>query len=87
MIEINTIFTVIDPSTDNQYALQRAMRIASVVDAKIHAYLCISPTLETHDPEALRRVDMARYEPWLEDIVESVKADGITITSEIEWGR
>jgi universal stress protein E len=85
MIKINTIFAVIDPSTDNQYALQRAMRIANVVDAKIHAFLCITPTLETHDPNALHRVEMARYKPWVEDIVESVRADGFTITSEVEW--
>ncbi len=85
MIEINNIFTVIDPSTDNQCALQRAMRIAKVVDAKIHAYLCISPSLEAHDPEALRRAEMARYKSWLENIVEQARAEGFEITSELVW--
>ncbi len=85
MIDINTIFAVIDPSTDKQIALQRAMRIARVVDAKIHAYLCISPTLEAHDPEALRRVEMARYEPWLESIVDAAIEEGVNISSQLEW--
>lgn len=84
MIDINNIFVVIDPTTDKQYALQRAMRIAKVVDAKIHAYLCISPTREAHDPEALERVEMARYTPWLESVVEVARAEGLEVTTELE---
>jgi len=85
MIEINTIFAVIDPTTDKQFALQRAMRIARTSEAKIHAYLCISPTMETHDLEALERVERARYEPWLEKIVEEARAEGFDIDTELDW--
>ena len=85
MTEIKTIFAVIDPSTDNQHALQRAMRIAKVSDARIHAFLCISPILEAHDPEALKRVEIARYQPWLDAIVEEVRAEGYDIEAELEW--
>ncbi len=85
MTELNTIFVVIDPSTDEQYALQRAKRIAKVVDAKIHACLCISPILETHDPEALRRTEIARYKPWLENIAEQTRTEGFDVSCELEW--
>ncbi|MBT7953470.1 MAG: universal stress protein [Gammaproteobacteria bacterium] len=85
MVQINNIFVVIDPSTDKQNALQRAMKIAKVVDAKIHAYLCLSPTIESHDPEALRRVELARYEPWVENIAETARAEGFNISTEVEW--
>ncbi len=85
MININNLFVVIDPSTDQQYALQRAIRIARVVDAKIHAYLCIFSGVEAHDPEALRRVETARYEPWLESMVEPARAAGLDVTTELEW--
>lgn len=87
MIEINTIFAVIDPSTDKQYALQRAIRIAKVCDARIHAYLCISPSLESHDPEALERVERSRYTLWLEKIIDEVKDEGIDINYELEWSE
>jgi universal stress protein E len=87
MTEINTIFAVIDPSTDKQYALQRAIRIAKVCNARIHAYLCISSSLETHDPEALERVERTRYTLWLEKIVDEVKDEGIDINYEIDWNK
>ncbi len=85
MSEIKTIFAVIDPSTDQQYALQRAMRIASVTNAQIHAYLCIYSNLESHDPEALKRVEIARYESWLETIVEQARSEGHKVNVELDW--
>ena len=87
MIEINTIFAVIDPTTDKQYALQRAMRIARTAKAKIHAYLCLSPTMETHDLDALERVERARYEPWLEKIVGEARAEGFDVEVELDWSN
>ena len=87
MPEINTIFTVIDPATDKQIALQRAMGIARVTGARIHAYLCISPTLSSHDAEALERVERARYQPWLDGIVEQVRSEGLEIDGELDWSN
>lgn len=87
MPEVKTIFTVIDPATDNQIALQRAMGIAQATKARIHAYLCISPTLSSHDPEALERVERARYQPWLDQIVENVRAEGVEIEGELDWSN
>ena len=87
MPEINTIFTVIDPATDKQIALQRAMGIARVTSARIHAYLCISPTLSSHDAEALERVERARYQPWLDQIVQGVRDEGIEIEGELDWSN
>ncbi|MBL1141093.1 MAG: universal stress protein [Proteobacteria bacterium] len=87
MTEINTIFAVIDPSTDKQHALQRAIRIAKVCNARIHAYLCISPSLETHDIEALERVERTRYALWLDNIIDEVKEENIDISYELDWNQ
>ncbi|NKB38430.1 MAG: hypothetical protein GKR93_14910 [Gammaproteobacteria bacterium] len=85
MSEINKIFAVIDPSTDQQLALQRAMRIARVSNAQIHAYLCIFSDMESHDPEALKRVEIARYQNWLESIAEQTRSEGFDVEVELEW--
>lgn len=87
MPEIKTVFAVIDPATDIQIALQRALGIARVTGARIHAYLCISPTLSSHDADALERVERARYQPWLDQIVEQVRAEGLEIDGELDWSN
>lgn len=85
MLTLNKIFAVIDPNTDEQIALKRAVRMAKIEDADIHAYLGLSPTVVAHDPEALKRVELARHEPWFENIIEQEKSAGVNITTEIEW--
>lgn len=85
MLSINKIFTVIDPNTDDQIALKRSVRMAKIENADIHAYLGLSPTVEVHDPEALKRVELSRYEPWFGNIVEQAKEEGVSITTEMEW--
>ena len=87
MTNIKTLFTVIDPTTDTQYALERAKRIAKVSDAKIHAYLGLSPTHDSHDPEALKRVELSRNTMWLENFLKDSRSEGFDIDSEVEWNE
>ena len=85
MIYIDNIFAVIDPTTDKQYALQRAAKIARITGAKIRAYLCISTGLETHDQEALRQTERSRYELWLNNILVPIRAEGIEVITQLDW--
>lgn len=82
---IKTVFTVIDPTSDRQRALDRAIRIAKMNDAKMHAYLCIYSNLETDDREALRKVEVKRHEAWLETIVAPARSEGLDVTTQIDW--
>ena len=85
MIYIDNIFVIIDPTTDKQYALHRAAKIAKITGAKIHAYLCISSRLETHDQEALRQTERSRYELWLNNILEPIRAEGLEVITQLDW--
>ena len=87
MIVIDNIFVVLDPTTDKQPALDRAVRIAKITHANIHAYLCVYSGLETDSPDELRRVEISRYELWLEKVLERVQEHGIDISSQIDWDR
>ena len=77
---IKTVFTVIDPTSDRQRALDRAIRIAKMNDAKMHAYLCIYSALDTDDREALQRVERKRHETWLEAVIEPARNAGLEVT-------
>lgn len=85
VIAIRTIFAVIDPTTDQQLALKRAVRIAGVTQAEILAYACIHSTLETESPDTLKRVETARYEPWLDGMIGRARANGVKISKRIDW--
>lgn len=84
---LKTVFAVIDPTTTNQRALDRAMRIAKITGAKIHAYLCIYSDIEANDQQELMETEISRYEPWLDRIVEPVRAEGLEVTTRIEWNK
>lgn len=79
------IFVVIDPTSDKQSALDRAVALAKHYGARIHAYLCVYSSLETDDPEMLKKVEMERYKWWLDTFIEPIRAKGVNIDVEIDW--
>jgi hypothetical protein len=64
-LAFNTILAVIDPTTDNQRALDRALSLAGQGGATVHAYLCCYSNARVEDFAALQRVEVARHEAWL----------------------
>ena len=86
MFRLKSIFVVIDPVTDNQRGLQRAVRIARAADAGIHAYLCINSDLETDNLKTLQEVELERYRLWLEQILMPYREE-LEITTQIDWDR
>lgn len=85
MVVLNTIFAVIDPTTDKQRSLDRAIRIARVAKARVHACVYVHSSLESHDEEALKEAELSRYRLWLDKIIEETDSEGVEINSEIIW--
>lgn len=81
----NTILAVIDPTTDIQRALARACGLARDTGASVHAYLCCYSAESVDDYAALRRVELARHQAWLEVLLATHAHAGVTITREVEW--
>jgi len=79
------IFVVIDPTSEQQSALDRAVALARHYGARIHSYLCIYSNLETDNPEMLKKVEMDRYKLWLDTFIEPIRAKGIDIDVQIDW--
>ncbi len=87
MIKINKIFVVINPTTDDQYALWRAAEIAKHRKAEIFAFVCIYSPMQTSDLEKLKEAEIARYQPWLDKLVQPIKKQGIKVRTGIAWNQ
>lgn len=86
-LHINKILAVIDPTTEKQRALTRALNIAQRADASVHAYLCCYSAVETDHFLELKRAELARNEAWLETVVASENLDGIDVTTQVDWNE
>ncbi len=86
-LQINRILAIIDPTTDIQLALSRALPMAHSTGASIHAYLCCYSALKTDHFLALKRAEIARHEAWLEKVVESANLDRINVTTQVDWDK
>jgi universal stress protein E len=85
MVVLNSIMAVIDPSTQNQWALDRAVRIAKVANAKVHACLYAYSLLESSEESDLKVAETARNQLWLDKIIENYNDEGIEISSQVIW--
>ena len=85
MTEINKIFAVVDPTTKNQRALNRAALGAKSTGASVHAYACVYSKVDAHKVEELIRIEMSEYQAWLEALVKPIRDDGIEVDVEVEW--
>jgi len=86
-LNIKRILAIVDPTTDKMRALEQALAVARLTDASVHAYVsCYSP-LETDEFFALKRVEIARHEAWLEKVIAGVNVDNVKVTSSVEWNE
>jgi len=85
MKSIDKVLAVIDPTTDRQLALKRAMRIADLAGATVHCLLCVSADADTPDREAFERVEVHRNELWLDALIAPYAERGITVTREVRY--
>ncbi len=84
-MQFDNILAVIDPTTDTQIALQRAIAIAASSGANVKAYLCAFSTLETDDKEALERVETARQQAWLDKVIAETDCRDVEVTPHVQW--
>jgi universal stress protein E len=82
----NRILAVIDPTRDEQWALQKAVSIGSTQQGtRVYAYLCAHSNTKCDDPQRLREVELRRIRPWLDKIVSEYAGAGIAIEPVLEW--
>lgn len=83
-LAFNTILAVIDPTTDNQRALDRALGLAGA-GASVHAYLCCYSDARADDFAALQRAEVARHEAWMTALAARYRSAGHAFSVEVEW--
>jgi len=85
-IQLKNIFCVIDPTTNRQRALERAVSVAAASGGRVHAYLChmLPSGIPAEDRDELRAAEGSRHEAWLERLVEPHRSKGVEIITEIE---
>lgn len=84
-LAFNAILAVIDPTTDMQRALDRALSLGSATGATVHAYLSCYSDARTDDFAALERAEVARHESWLSTLAARYRANGQSFSMEVEW--
>jgi universal stress protein E len=86
MLQLKTVFCVIDPLTDNQRALVRAADIARGSKARLHMYVCMGPPAGVSGPqqEPALRAEAARYEAWMEQLAQPHVDKGLKVVTEVE---
>ncbi len=86
------ILVVVDPTTDDQKALKRAIEIASKTGAKITAFLAIfdfsyemTTMLSGDEREMMRNTVINDKELWINDYITSLNAPELSITCKVVW--
>lgn len=85
MLKHQNILAIIDPTTDRQLALQRALRIGERLDAAVHVYICCYSFVEVDHFLALKRVEIARHEAWIDAVIAAENQAAVKVTRQVEW--
>jgi universal stress protein E len=82
----NRILAVIDPTREDQWALQKAISIAkNRNNPGIIAFLSAYSTAKCDEPDRLRSVVLRRHALWLDEVLEGFANTGIPIEPVVEW--
>jgi universal stress protein E len=77
---------VIDPARNEQWALQKALRIAkNRENVEIYAFLCPYYYIQGADPSELEAAELRRHSMWLDEILAHYSETGITVKPVVEW--
>ncbi|GIU47990.1 universal stress protein E [Shewanella sairae] len=92
MMDYQKLLVVVDPTTEKQAALARAVELATENQAEITVFLSIfdfsyemTSILSGQEREAMREGVVAQRKAWLADIVQPYAKDGVTIHLEVIW--
>ncbi|AQS36105.1 universal stress protein UspA-like protein [Shewanella psychrophila] len=92
MKDLKKLLVVIDPTSDVQPALARAIELASPNNASITVFLSIfdfsyemTSILSGHEREAMRQGVITQRKAWLEELLIGYTNDKVQIESEVIW--
>ncbi len=94
-MELQQILVIIDPTSgDSQPSLQRAHWVAKHCNATVELLLCeYNSTLDNRyflDRDAQHKTRDAllnNHQQWLESLAQPLRDSGITVTTEVRWGK
>ncbi len=82
------LFVVYDPTQEEQPALARAASIARETSASVHVFSCIfSDVTKSADQAADIKRLIAQQQDVLEMAVAPLSAEGIAVSTEVEWDK
>ncbi len=84
-MKITRILCIIDPTTNQQRALDRAAFIARQSSAEVHALLCYAPpqNVPADDADELATAEQTRHELWLDHLVLPLREAGSSVSTEV----
>ncbi|MEM7610785.1 MAG: universal stress protein [Pseudomonadota bacterium] len=83
---LRQILVVIDPTRQEQWALDKAIMIAQgQASLEVTAYLAAFSTADADDHDALRAAEIARQGLWLNELLKARKPGNIDVTPVVEW--
>ncbi len=92
MDKYQNILVVIDPTTNDQKALKRAIELAKYTKGKITAFLSIfdfsyemTTILASEEREVMRKTVIEDRKSWVKEIVAEYKPDNLDIECEVVW--
>ena len=92
MEKYQNILVVIDPTEEEQKALNRAIELAKKTGARITAFLTIfdfsyemTTMLSSDERESMRQSVINDKARWLTQFIDNIEHTGIEITSEVIW--
>jgi len=92
MEQYQKILTVIDPTVEDQKALKRAIELAQKTKASITAFLTIfdfsyemTTMLSSDEREVMRKSVIDDRSLWLNNIVDSIEHQSVTINCQVVW--
>ncbi|MCK8046992.1 universal stress protein UspE [Shewanella sp. 1CM18E] len=92
MMDYQKLLVVVDPTTEKQAALARAVELATESQAQITVFLSIfdfsyemTSILSGQEREAMREGVVNQRKAWLADIVKPYTKDGVVINLEVIW--
>ncbi len=83
-MQTDQLFAVYDPTTEDQLALNRALKIAEHEGSKVHVYACIH---DDTSPESGQEAGVAMQKAILESAVAAARENGIEVSTEVEWAK
>lgn len=86
-----TLLVVIDPVTDDQMALRRAICLALDSKARLHLFCCTYLTDEEmgafNSRKDAKHSQVSHTKAWLEELAQPVRAQGIDVSCEVVWNQ